>query len=559
MEAVFLYLLNRAVAGTWMLAAVLLARLLLKKAPRRWVLLLWLLAALRLALPALPESRTSLVPETTPVQVVASIQEQEPVTAAPNMEAPAQRHSRAEIASWVWAAGAAGMAIYAAGSDLRLWRRVRESVPLEGNVRLCDGISTPFLLGLVRPRVYLPTALPEADRGWVLAHEKTHLRRGDPWWKALGFVLLTVYWFDPLAWLCFALFCRDLETACDEAVIRNYSVQDRQSYAETLLRCSAPGFSLAAPLAFSEGNVKGRIRAIAGYKKPAVVFSVLAVALSLGLAGCFLTNPKTETFVPAEVQVNDWLSSYYPSGALITDAQQAQAWYQMALDMEVDGEKTPAGYSYGLVFRDKSGVERTFMIASNGVGCFSEIQESQLVPDWYSGGEALYEAADEAAKAARVNDAQIVPEAQNIADGVRAALAEQYPMYEQAEFRAVSHALLAPTENSGNPAASIRICVTYQFADYVREGRMLQPTQARREIAVMDMTPMPDGTLQCAAFYDAKALTDDPSIAEPFQDAIEGAQRYNYALSENCLAQAQAYARKLGENVEVGYLQPQFG
>ena len=199
------------------------------------------------------------------------------------------------------------------------------------------------------------------------------------------------------------------------------------------------------------------------------------------------------------------------------------------------------------------------MISSNGAGCFSEIQENQLVPDWLSGGEALYQAADEAAKAARVNDAQIVPEAQNIADGVRAALAEQYPMYEQAEFRAVSHALLAPTENSGNPAASIRICVTYQFADYVREGRMLQPTQARREIAVMDMTPMPDGTLQCAAFYDAKALTDDPSIAEPFQDAIEGAQRYNYALSENCLAQAQAYARKLGENVEVGYLQPQFG
>ena len=557
MKDLFLTVLELALSGTWMLLAVLAARLLLKKAPRRWMLLLWALAALRLALPFSIESRTSLVPEAMPVQVVGAIQEPEAVTAAPSEEDAGI--SRSELAAWVWLAGVTSMAVYAAVSDLRLRRRVRESVPLDGNVRLCDSVSTPFLLGLVRPRVYLPTALPEADRGWVLAHEKTHLRRGDPWWKALGFVLLTVYWFDPLAWLCFALFCRDLETACDEAVIRNYSVQDRQSYAETLLRCSAPGFSLAAPLAFSEGNVKGRIRAIAGYKKPAVVFSVLAVALSLGLAGCFLTNPKTETFVPVEVQVNDWLSSYYPSGALITDAQQAQAWYQMALDMEVDGEKTPAGYSYGLVFRDKSGVERTFMIASNGVGCFSEIQESQLVPDWYSGGEALYEAADEAAKAARVNDAQIVPEAQNIADGVRAALAEQYPMYEQAEFRAVSHALLAPTENSGNPAASIRICVTYQFADYVREGRMLQPTQARREIAVMDMTPMPDGTLQCAAFYDAKALTDDPSIAEPFQDAIEGAQRYNYALSENCLAQAQAYARKLGANVEIGYLQPQFG
>ena len=556
MEAVFLYLLNHAIAGTWMLAAVLLARLLLQKAPRRWMLLLWLLAALRLALPALPESRASLVPEAAPVEVVGAIQEPKAAAAAPMEEASTIR--RAELAAWVWAAGVGGMAVYAAVSDLRLRRRVRESVPLGGNVRLCDGISTPFLLGLVRPRIYLPAALPEADRGWVLAHEKAHLRRGDPWWKALGFVLLTVYWFDPLVWACWVLFCRDLESACDEAVIRNYSVQDRQSYAETLLRCSAPGFSLAAPLAFSEGNVKGRIRAIARYRKPAVAFSVLAVVLSLGLAGCFLTNPKTDSFTPVEVQVNDWLSSYYPSGALITDAKQAQEWYQMALNMKVE-EKIPQGYSYGLVFRDADGKEIQFSIASNGVGYFPDIQKEQLIPDWYSGGEALYAAADEAAKAARVYDAQVVPETQNIADGVRAALEAQYPLYDQTEFRAVSHALLAQTENSGNPAASIRICVIYQFEDYIREGLMLQPTQARRDIAVMDMTPMPDGTLQCAAFYDAAALTEDPTITEPFRDVLENTQGYYYVLSENCHAQAQAYARKLGENVEVGYLQPQFG
>ena len=558
MEAVFLYLLNHALTGTWMLAAVLVARLLLKKAPRRWILLLWGLAALRLALPALPESRASLVPEATPVQIVGAIQTPEAVIDEPREEAAGI--SRAEIAAWVWAAGVGVMAVYAAVSDMRLRRRVRESVPLGGNVRLCDGISTPFLLGLVRPRIYLPAALPEADRTWVLAHEKAHLRRGDPWWKALGFVILSVYWFDPLVWLCWVLFCRDLEAACDEAVIRNDSVQDRQSYAETLLRCSAPGFSLAAPLAFGETGVKGRIRAITRYQKPALVFSVLAVVLSLGLAGCFLTNPKTEdAFTPVEVTVRDWLSSYYPSGALITDAQQAQEWYQMTQDMAVDGEKTPDGYSYGLIFRDESGVERIFTIASNGVGCFTEIQENQLVPDWYSGGEALYQAADAAAKAARVYDVQVVPEAQNIADGVRAALAEQYPIYDQAEFRAVSHALLAQTESSGNPAASIRICVIYQFEDYVREGRMLQPTQARRDLAVMDMTPMPDGTLQCAAFYDAAALTEDPTITAPFRDVLENTQGYHYALAENCHAQAQAYARKLGENIEVGYLQPQFG
>ena len=549
-------LLNHAISGTWMLAAVLLARLLLQKAPRRWMLLLWLLAALRLTLPALPESRASLVPEAAPVEVVGAIQEPEAAAAAPMEEASTIR--RAELAAWVWAAGVGGMAVYAAVSDLRLRRRVRESVPLGGNVRLCDGISTPFLLGLVRPRIYIPAALPEADRGWVLAHEKAHLRRGDPWWKALGFVLLTVYWFDPLVWACWALFCRDLESACDEAVIRNYSVQDRQSYAETLLRCSAPGFRLAAPLAFGETGVKGRIRAIARYRKPAVAFSVLAVVLSLGLAGCFLTNPKTDEFVPIEVTVRDWLSSYYPSGALITDAKQAQEWYQMALNMKVE-EKIPQGYSYGLVFRDADGKEIQFSIASNGVGYFPDIQKEQLIPDWYSGGEALYQAADAAVKTARNPAIPEVPESQEIAWCVRAVLAAQYPMYAQAEFRAVSHVLLAQTEAEGSPADSIRVCVLYQFADYVREGNTLLPTQSRRDIAVMDMSPTTDGTLQCTAFYDAKALSDDPSIAEPFQDVIKNAQELNHTLAENCLAQAQAYARKLGENVEVGYLQPQFG
>jgi hypothetical protein len=210
---------------------------------------------------------------------------------------------------------------------------------------------------------------------------------------------LSIYWFHPLVWVCFALFCRDLEGACDEAVISDLSSDGKRSYAETLLRCSALGFSLAAPLAFGETGVKGRIRAIARYKKPALAFSVLAVVLSLGLAGCFLTNPKSETFTPVEVQVNDWLSSYYPSGALITDEQQAREWYQMAQDMKVDGEKTPEGYSYGLTFRDADGEEMVFMISSNGVGCWSDRQAEQLVPDWYTGGEALYQAAEAAVKA----------------------------------------------------------------------------------------------------------------------------------------------------------------
>ena len=282
---------------------------------------------------------------------------------------------------------------------------------------------------------------------------------------------------------------------------------------------------------------------------------MLFAVLVLILPGC---AKKTDAFTPVEVQVNDWLSSYYPSGALITDAKQAQEWYQMALNMEVE-EKIPQGYSYGLVFRDVDGKEMQFSIASNGVGYFPDIQKEQLIPDWYSGGEALYQAADTAVKTAQNPAIPEVPETQEIAWCVRAVLAAQYPKYAQAEFRAVSHVLLAQTEAEGSPADSSRVCVLYQFADYVREGRMLQPTQSRREVAVMDMTPMPDGTLQCAAFYDAKALTDDPSIAEPFQDVLKNTQGYYYALAENCLAQAQAYARKLGENVEVGYLQPQYG
>ena len=282
---------------------------------------------------------------------------------------------------------------------------------------------------------------------------------------------------------------------------------------------------------------------------------MLFAVLVLILPGC---AKKTDAFTPVEVQVDDWLSSYYPSGALITDAQQAREWYQMALNMEVE-EKIPKGYSYWLVFRDADGKEIQFSIASNGVGYFPDIQKEQLIPDWYSGGEALYQAADAAVKTAWNPAIPEVPESQEIAWCVRAVLAAQYPKYAQAEFRAVSHVLLAQTEAEGSPADSSRVCVLYQFADYVREGNTLLPTQSRRDIVVMDMAPTADGTLQCTAFYDAKALSDDPSIAEPFQDVIQGSQELYHTLAENCLAQAEAYARKQGENVEVGYLQPQYG
>lgn len=196
-----------------------------------------------------------------------------------------------EMFGLIWIAGTVGLLVYSLVSTLRLRRRVSTAVLSEPGVRRSENVETPFVMGLFHPVIYLPFTMREEDIPCVLAHERAHIAREDHIWKLLGFLILSVYWFDPLLWLAWVLFCRDLELACDEHVTRGMGLADRQSYSEALLNCAVLKSTFTAPPAFGEVGVKRRVKAVMNMKKPArwlVLLSVLAVAVS---AVCFLTDP----------------------------------------------------------------------------------------------------------------------------------------------------------------------------------------------------------------------------------------------------------------------------
>ena len=299
MQSFFYGLARQSLTAGWMILALLVLRPLLKKAPRAVSCLLWGLAAVRLVFPFSLESRVSLVPQqiAAPVRVTPidptyfagpTIQ-----TGAP---AAAQVVSRGiswrEVVPWVWLIGVAVMGIYALVSYLRLARRVRASVRIKDRLYICDNVSSPFILGLFRPKIYLPSDLVQPATDYVLAHERAHLRRGDHLWKPLGYALLTVYWFNPLCWLAYILFCRDMEQACDEAVIKNMTQKDKKAYSAALLQCSMPRSAIAAcPVAFGEVSVKQRIRGVLNYRRPTLWVVAASAVLCMVLAACFLTDP----------------------------------------------------------------------------------------------------------------------------------------------------------------------------------------------------------------------------------------------------------------------------
>lgn len=313
MAEVFQKLLNMSIAAGWLILAVVVLRFVLKKAPKRFVLLLWAVVGLRLALPWSIESALSLIPsaatlpegimmERTPsldTGIPALNNAINPGFAAAFAPEPAASANPLQvllpIASLIWLAGAAAMLIWALASWLRLRLRMRTAVRLEGNVYESEMAGGPFVLGLFRPRIYLPFGLGEAERGHVLAHEREHIRRGDQVVKLLGFLLLCLHWFNPLVWLAYALLCRDIELACDERVVRNMGSGERADYSQTLLELSRPKrFVSVCPLAFGEVPVKSRVKSVLSYKKPAFWLVVLAIVVCIGAAVCFLTDPKAK-------------------------------------------------------------------------------------------------------------------------------------------------------------------------------------------------------------------------------------------------------------------------
>lgn len=322
MEAVFLKLFNMSITAGWLILTVIALRVALKKAPKWIICLLWGMVAVRLICPVSPESIFSLIPSREIIRHETVLSESPSIDSGirlvDNVVNPVLQESFTpepgasvnplqvwlSAAGILWAAGMGAMLVYAAVSYVLLRLRIRAAVRLEEPVYISEFVDTPFVFGVFRPRIYLPSGMQEAMRAPVIAHEKAHLARRDHLWKILGYVLLAVYWFHPLCWAAYVLFCRDIELACDEKVIRNYDARQKKEYSEALLACSLRHHAVTAcPLAFGEVGVKDRIRSVVNYKKPAFWVIVAAVASCIVAALCFLTNPVGDRRKSGEADV----------------------------------------------------------------------------------------------------------------------------------------------------------------------------------------------------------------------------------------------------------------
>lgn len=373
MTKVFLYLANRSIRVGFLILAVIGLRFLFRKLPKGPQLLLWAVVALRLAVPFSPESPWSLLPSAellssqatinTPLQrdpsilqaeneisVPAATEAPHVVTgAAPTTATQPQTGSSASpgaletpaasglgdldvffrICTVVWLLGMAAMISYGLISYLHLRKKLSVSLRQDGRIYICDEISSPFILGLCRPRIYLPSGLSPAAKPYVLAHEQAHLRHGDAWWKLFGFLLLSVYWFHPLVWAAYALFCRDLEMACDERAVKGMDDRQRKDYACTLLLCAAPKGSFSVcPVAFSQNSIKARIKNLLQKKNARLWAGLLALIAALVVILCFATNPKS-----AKIPVTSVSSTFSETDALdaiILDADSNQILYSQS-------------------------------------------------------------------------------------------------------------------------------------------------------------------------------------------------------------------------------------
>ena len=342
MSRIFSGVLQMSIAAAWMIPVVMVLRLLLKRAPK-WVnLVLWGLVGLRLVCPFVPESRFSLMPKLLILSgylygnmignpagnVFRADMLQNGTNFSNNISQAALDGSMGAAGSgmggafgitgsgigafgagvWriperllsafsiLWLAGVILFTGYAVYSYARVRRQVAEAMWLRENLWICDEVKSPFILGLRKPKIYLSSSMDEVLYPYVIAHEQAHLKRGDQWWKPLGFLILAIHWFQPFVWVAYLLFCNDLELACDESAVKKLNPQERKDYSYALLSCSMQRrLVTVCPLAFGEVGVKKRVKEILNYKKPTFWVVLAAVAVCVIVAVCFLTNPKQGT------------------------------------------------------------------------------------------------------------------------------------------------------------------------------------------------------------------------------------------------------------------------
>lgn len=368
METIFIKLLNMSITAGWLILAVVLLRAVLKRAPKSILCVLWALVGIRLICPFSIESMFSAVPsaETVPQSILYSrtpaidsgieaINESiNPILSqslAPDMAMsvnPAQVIAFA--ASAVWIAGMAAIVLYTLISYLRLRGRVATAVRLKDNIWQSEAVTSPFVLGVFKPRIYLPFNMDEESMRHVIAHETAHIKRRDHWIKPAGFLLLTIYWFNPLIWLAYSLMCRDIELACDEQVIKALDEDEKRAYSTALLACSVNRRAIAAcPLAFGEVGVKQRIKNVLNYKKPAFWIIAAAIASCLAVAVLFMTDPKPKKIMLSSLSENECVEFIKARGVDIPEGFDNGDLGEFVKGMIISVEEDPYNNKYSAV------------------------------------------------------------------------------------------------------------------------------------------------------------------------------------------------------------------
>lgn len=318
MGVIFLNLLNMSITASWLILAVLGIRLLFRRIPKWITCLLWGVVAIRLIFPFSIESVFSLQPSAEPIRTSTMV-EGELIPYVPSVDSnigvventinPALAETFAyqetqsvaplqivtEIAGGLWLCGMVVLLILALVSMIKLRLCVREAVLYRENIYICDAVKSPFILGIIRPRIYLSSSLSEEEMAYIIAHESAHLKRKDHLWKPFGYLLLCIYWFNPLCWVAYIMLCKDIELACDEKVIRDMNFEDKKKYSRVLLSCATQRrLVMMCPLAFGEVGVKDRVKLVLNYKKPSFWIVLISMAACVVVAVCFLTEPKSD-------------------------------------------------------------------------------------------------------------------------------------------------------------------------------------------------------------------------------------------------------------------------
>ncbi len=380
MENLFLSLLNISVTASWIVLAVILLRILLKNAPK-WIRVLWWgIVGIRLAVPFSFESILSLIPRKTYISPEIMYSEAPTISTgfpalnsvinpvisenlAPNLgNSVNPMQVIVAIASYLWVIGLIALILYSLVSFFLLKRRLKEAVKEEEKIYLSEYVESPFILGIIKPKIYLPFNLSGSEKEYIIAHEKAHIKRRDYLLKPLAFLLLSVYWFNPILWVAYILLCRDIELSADERATKAFDKENRQEYSKTLLKNSIQKRKISAcPLAFGETGVKGRIKAVMSYKKPAFWLVIIAVVSLIAAAACLLTDPITDgnsDFDTDKIESNDNIVVAVSEDKWLFNPALSATWYawlEIDLDFDYDrleheihgGENADVKYLFG--------------------------------------------------------------------------------------------------------------------------------------------------------------------------------------------------------------------